>query len=96
MKPMADGIILQSHTATPVECLQYAMNLPVTTVITGCDSMHILDQALNAARNFKPLSHAEVAEILAKTATVAQNGKYEQYKTTHNFDGTYHNPSWLG
>ena len=96
MKPMADGIILQSHTATPVECLQYAMNLPVTTVITGCDSMHVLDQALNAARNFKPLSHAEVADILAKTATVAQNGKYEQYKTTHNFDGTYHNPSWLG
>lgn len=96
MKPMADGIILQSHTATPVECLQYAMNLPVTTVITGCDSMHVLDQALNTARNFKPLSHAEVAEILAKTATVAQNGKYEQYKTTHNFDGTYHNPSWLG
>ncbi|MHB1857963.1 MAG: aldo/keto reductase [Acidobacteriaceae bacterium] len=96
MKPMGDKIILQSNTATPVECLQYAMNLPVTTVITGCDSMKILDQALNTARNFKPLSQTEVAAILAKTAVVARNGEFEQYKTTHNFDGTYHNPSWLG
>lgn len=96
MKPMGDGLVLQSKTATPVECLQYAMNLKVTTVITGCDSMHILNQALNTARNFKPLSQTEVAAILEKTATVAQNGRYELYKTTHNFDGTYHNPSWLG
>ena len=96
MKPMGDSIILHSDTATPVECLQYAMNLPVTTVITGCDSMKILDQALHTARNFRPLSQAEVAAILAKTATVAENGKFEEYKTTHHFDGTYHNPSWLG
>lgn len=96
MKPMGDAIILQSNTATPVECLQYAMNLPVTTVITGCDSMKILDQALHTARTFRPLSHAEVAAILAKTATVAQNGQFEEYKTTHHFDGTYQNPGWLG
>ena len=96
MKPMGDKIILQSDTATPVECLRYAMNLPVTTVITGCDSMQILDQALKTARTFKPLSQSEVAAILQKTAAVAQNGKFEQYKTTHNFDGTYQNPQWLG
>jgi len=93
---MGDKIILQSNTATPVECLQYAMNLPVTTVITGCDSIKILDQALKTARTFKPLSQSEVAAILAKTAVVARNGQFEQYKTTHNFDGTYHNPQWLG
>ena len=96
MKPMGDAIILQSNTATPVECLQYAMNLKVTTVITGCDSIKILDQALNTARTFRPLSQTQVAAILAKTATVAFNGRYEKYKTTHNFDGTYENPSWLG
>ncbi len=96
MKPMGDAIILQSNTATPVECLRYAMNLKVTTVITGCDSIKILDQALNTARSFRPLSQTQVAAILAKTATVAFNGRYEKYKTTHNFDGTYQNPSWLG
>src|SRR5678815_1792610 len=32
MKSMGDGLILKSKTVTPVECLQYAMNLPVSTV----------------------------------------------------------------
>jgi predicted aldo/keto reductase-like oxidoreductase len=96
MKPMGDKIILQSKTATPVECLHYAMNLPTSVVITGCDSMQILQQALDAARSFKPLSKEEVGSLLAKTAPAATKGEYEQYKTTHNFDGTYHNPQWLG
>jgi uncharacterized protein len=96
MKPMGDKIILQSKTATPVECLRYAMNLPTSVVITGCDSMQILQQALETARNFKPMSKDEVATLLAKTAPAAAKGEYEQYKTTHNFDGTYQNPQWLG
>jgi hypothetical protein len=37
-----------------------------------------------------------VAAILAKSATAAQNGRYEPYKITHDFDGTYQNPEWLG
>src|SRR5262252_5947758 len=48
MKPMGDKIILQSKAVTPVECLNYAMNLPTSVVITGCDSMRILQQALDA------------------------------------------------
>jgi predicted aldo/keto reductase-like oxidoreductase len=96
MKPMGDKIILQSKTATPVECLHYAMNLPTSVVITGCDSMQILQQALEAARSFRPMNREEVAAVLAKTAPAATKGEFEQYKTTHNFDGTYHNPQWLG
>lgn len=96
MKPMGSGIILQSHTATPIECLHYAMNLPTSVVITGCESLKDLDQALEAARTFKPMSQQEVAKLLAKTATAAAHGKYEPFKTTHSFDGTYQNPQWLG
>jgi predicted aldo/keto reductase-like oxidoreductase len=96
MKPMGDKIILHSKTATPVECLRYAMNLPTSVVITGCDSMQILQQALDTARSFKPMSKDEVAALLAKTSTAATKGEFEQYKTTHNFDGTYQNPQWLG
>src|SRR3954452_6615292 len=96
MTPMGDKIILQSKTATPVECLHYAMNLPTSVVITGCDSMQILDQALNAARKFKQMDSSEVAALLGKTAMAAKNGQFELYKTTHNFDGTYQNPQWLG
>lgn len=96
MKPMGDSIILRSKTASPVECLHYAMNLPTSVVITGCDSLPILQQALDAARSFKPMNKNEVAQLLAKTAPAAAKGEFELYKTTHNFDGTYQNPGWLG
>ena len=52
-------------------------------------------QALQAARSFQPLSQAQVAELLAKTATVTEGGRYELYKTNHHFDGTYENLRWL-
>jgi hypothetical protein len=58
--------------------------------------MQILQQALDAARSFKPMSSSEVSAILSKTAPAAKNGEFELYKTTHNFDGTYQNPQWLG
>jgi predicted aldo/keto reductase-like oxidoreductase len=96
MKPMGGKIILQSNTATPVECLHYAMNLPTSVVITGCDSLPILQQALNAARDFKPMSREQVSALLQKTATVAKNGEFEKYKTSYHFDGTHQHPEWLG
>src|SRR6266576_3949765 len=96
MKPMGDHIILESKAATPVECLHYAMNLPTSVVITGCDSLPILDQAVSAAQSFRPMKPAEIKALLAKTAQAAELGKYEHYKTTHTFDGTVANPQWLG
>jgi aryl-alcohol dehydrogenase-like predicted oxidoreductase len=96
MKPMGDRIILESKTANPVECLHYAMNLPTSVVITGCDSLPILQQALDAARSFHALDSSQVATLLAKTAKAAEAGQFELYKTSHHFDGTYANPQWLG
>jgi predicted aldo/keto reductase-like oxidoreductase len=96
MKPMAAGIILNSHTATPIECLHYAMNLPTSVVITGCESVKDVEQALEAARTFRPMSKDEVAKLLEKTAAAAANGKFEPFKTTNEFDGTAMNPQWLG
>ena len=96
MKPMGDHVILESKTATPVECLHYAMNLPTSVVITGCDSLPILQQALQAARSFQVMNSSQVTELLAKTAKAAEAGQFELYKTSHRFDGTYANPQWLG
>jgi predicted aldo/keto reductase-like oxidoreductase len=96
MKSMGDGIILQSKTATPIECLHYAMNLPTSTVITGIESLDRLDQAIEAARTFKPMNQSEVAALLARTAQAAQTGRYELFKTDMRFDGTAKNPQWLG
>ena len=96
MKPMGDSIILRSKTASATECLHYAMNLPTSVVITGCDSLAILQQAIDAARSFHPMGKDEVAQLLAKTASAGIKGEYELYKTSHSFDGTYQNPQWLG
>jgi predicted aldo/keto reductase-like oxidoreductase len=96
MKPMGAGMILQSKVVQPVECLHYAMNLPTSVVITGCDSLEILESSLQAARTFRPMNETEVAGLLAKTMETARDGKFEGYKTTTNFDGTVHNPQWLG
>jgi uncharacterized protein len=96
MKPMGDSVILRSKTASAIECLHYAMNLPTSVVITGCESPAILEQALEAARSFKALGKDEVAQLLARTASAAGKGEFELYKTTHNFDGTYQNSQWLG
>ncbi len=96
MKPLAFGAIVRSGAATAIECLHYAMNLPTSTVITGCDSLTLLDQALEAGRTFKPLDAEAVAALLARTKEAAGNGQYESFKTTTTFDGTTHNPEWLG
>jgi predicted aldo/keto reductase-like oxidoreductase len=96
MKSMANGIILKSRTATAVECLQYALSLPTSVVITGCDSMDVLEQALKVARTFRPLSATKVKALLAKTKTAASRGEFELFKTTSIFDSTATNPDWLG
>ena len=96
MKPMGAGLLLKSNTVSPVQCLRYAMSLPTSVVITGCESLANLQQALDVARNFKPLTTAESAALLAKTQQAAREGQFEGYKTTNNFDGTVHNPQWLG
>jgi aryl-alcohol dehydrogenase-like predicted oxidoreductase len=96
MKSLANGIILRSGRVTAIECLHYALNLPTSVVITGIDSLEILEQALSAARTFQPLSAEKVASLLAKTSDVAQGGQFEPFKTTSIFDGTAQNPKWLG
>jgi len=96
MKTLANGTILESKTVSAIECLQYAMNLPASVVITGCQSMENLEQALTAARTFKPMSADEVKGILDKTAEAASRGEYELFKTTSIYDGTAVHPEWLG
>lgn len=96
MKSLANGILLRSNTVTPIECLHYALNLPTSVVITGIDSMDILEQAFEAVRTFHPMNDQQVQSLLAKTALSASRGEFEPFKTSSIFDGTAQHPDWLG
>ena len=95
MKPMANGIILRSNTVSAMECLRYALSLAASVIITGIDSMDVLDQACKAASS-PLLAREEVSSLLAKTAAAAKNGEFEPFKTSSIFDGTAQNQAWMG
>lgn len=96
MKSLGDGHILKSGVVSAIECLHYALNLPTSVVITGIDSLAILDQAIAAADSFKPMPPEAVTELLSRTMALAQSGSYEPFKTDNQFDATAMHPEWLG
>jgi aryl-alcohol dehydrogenase-like predicted oxidoreductase len=96
MKPLGDSNILKSGKVTAIECLHYALTLPTSVVITGCDSMERVDQAIEAVETFKPLSNEQVCRLLEKTKDAAMTGQFEPFKTTSRYDGTAQNPLWMG
>jgi predicted aldo/keto reductase-like oxidoreductase len=96
MKSMGSGIILKSNVVSPRECLRYALSLPTSVVITGIDSMEILEQALEVGSTFQPMTETEMSELLQRTRNAAEAGKYELFKTSSHFDSTAQNPKWLG
>jgi hypothetical protein len=96
MKPLASGLIFGLNQINAIDCLHYALNLPTSVVINGCDSVGRLDQAFQAMQTFKPMSAAQVEALTAKTKEAALTGRIERFKTTEDFDGTTHNPSSMG
>ena len=96
MKTFGDSFILKSNTVQPMEALRYGLTQPISVLITGINNTQVLDQALEAARIFKPMTTAEVQTLLVRTATAAADGQFEPFKTSAHFDGTAHNPKWLG
>lgn len=101
MKCFGDKILLKSEpftsgALTPIECLHYALNVPVSVQITGIDSGKILDQAFEAVKSFQPMDEDAVTALLQKSEPAALNGRYELFKTTAHFDSTAKHPDWLG
>ncbi len=100
MKTFGDHFILDKVLAekisTPIEMLHYSMTMPVSVVITGIDRMEILEQALEAARTYKPLPQSRIASLLGRTQVAAASGSLELFKTTPHFDSTASHPEWLG
>jgi uncharacterized protein len=87
MKPLnGHGEPIKAGALTAEEGLRYAMSLPVTTTITGIDSLAILRQNLRIAQNFTPMSPVEMSELRERCRAYAADGRYELYKLSLKFD----------
>ncbi len=87
MKSFASGDIFETEAEiTPAEALGYAMSLPVATVVSGMDSLAVMEQNLAIARGFEPFSAEQRADLLERTKPHA-HGKFERFKTTYDFEG---------
>jgi len=95
MKPMDAGLIPGSGIASATECLHYAMSLPTSVVITGCESLARLQQALDAAKSYSPLSNEQRKILLTQTARASEAGYHVPYRTGTTFDATSRSPHWL-
>jgi aryl-alcohol dehydrogenase-like predicted oxidoreductase len=101
MKCFGSGVFLKSGplkagAVSPIDCLHYSFNLPISVQITGINSKMLLDQAFAAVRSFHPMDEQQVAMLIAKSEETARNGEYELFKTTSHFDTTARHADWLG
>ncbi len=78
------GHLAQSGALSAADCMRYVMNLPIASVVSGMDTMAHLRANLAIAKAFEPLAEAEVADILARAAGIAEGGQYEPYKDKLN------------
>jgi aryl-alcohol dehydrogenase-like predicted oxidoreductase len=88
MKSMGgSGEIVVHGAATPEQALRYAMSLPVSSTISGVDSMDVLEQNLAVARGFQPMPEQEMQALREQCKFFASDGRYELYKVTKKYDG---------
>ena len=88
MKSMGgSGEIVVHGAATPEQALRYAMSLPVSSTISGVDSMDVLEQNLAVARGFQPMPAQEMQALREQCKFFASDGRYELYKVTKKYDG---------
>jgi predicted aldo/keto reductase-like oxidoreductase len=83
--------IIPDEAGVPAEkCIRYALSQSISTLVLGIKSMADLEEDVEIARNFSPMSQAEQQELLARVKDAAGDGRYERFKTSKQFDAPYH------
>ena len=73
-----------------VEARRFALSMPISSLVCGIDTMEVLEQDLKVARDFEPMTEAEMTELMKKVQGVAPDGRHELFKSGQHFDGPYH------
>ncbi|PKK90338.1 MAG: aldo/keto reductase [Candidatus Wallbacteria bacterium HGW-Wallbacteria-1] len=69
------------------DCMRFVFNLPVSTVVSGMESLEQLEKNMATARDFKPMSVSELNRIIELSRPHSGDGRFEKYKTTTFLDG---------
>ncbi len=85
-----EGQLIRKAGLTPQQCIRFALSQPIATLVSGMDSIEVVDQNVAIARDFQPMSEEELSELAKTTATIASDGRHEWFKTTPYFDSKYH------
>jgi aryl-alcohol dehydrogenase-like predicted oxidoreductase len=70
-----EGMTIQtdrSGTLTMREAMYYTLSRPVSTVIVGCDNIAQLEENVQLAREFTPLSEKQATDLVARAEPVAK------------------------
>lgn len=80
-EPIKEGIV------TPEEAIRYVLSLPIASLVSGIDSRQVLQQNLDIARRYTPMTAADRQSLRTRVARYAMDGRYELFKSSNRYDG---------
>ena len=84
------GTLIEDAGLTAEECYRYCLSLPVSTQVVGITTMEQLMADVKLARNFTPMTKAEMDALRAKVKDFSGDGRLERFKSTKDYDGPHH------
>ena len=80
-KHMWEGMVLAPTpgTITMREAMYYALSRPVSTVIIGCDTVPQLEENVQLAREFTPLSDNQLADLVKRVEPVSRQSLFFRF-----------------
>jgi uncharacterized protein len=79
--------MIKKKILTIDEALGYVLSLPISTLVSGINSLAVLRQNIAAVHSFKAMSAAEMEALRVRCRTFALDGRFELYKSSKKFDG---------
>lgn len=79
MKSLVAGRIFNTDLSVE-EAISYCLSLPISTLVSGIDSMQVLEQNLKIVENFKPATEEELYSLRTRLEPEAYRGQHEYYK----------------
>jgi aryl-alcohol dehydrogenase-like predicted oxidoreductase len=73
------AIATRSGVMNMRDAMHFTLTHPVSTVIIGCDNIAQLEENVKIAREFTPLSHAQMAALNLLAAPVAQQSLFFRF-----------------